>query len=147
MRKIVLLSSVALMFVSCKTLDKNAEAKIKGNWVLTEVSFPKGYKVTPFNIADSKCMVNSEWFFVANNNKGTVTINGNRNCAANNLNIVWTVGLDKSFNLKVLNAGEDASDKKEGYKLTIANQTETSFQLIDQSTEIGIVYTFEKINN
>ncbi|HBK82204.1 MAG TPA: hypothetical protein DDZ41_01175, partial [Flavobacterium sp.] len=51
-------------------VDNKTERVIKGNWVVSNVSFPGSevIKVTSFDLADSKCFVNSSWNFVSNNN-------------------------------------------------------------------------------
>jgi hypothetical protein len=54
---------------------------------------------------------------------------------------VWTIGKDQSFNLKFI-GNEKAKKVVEGFRLEIANQTETSFQLIDNSTGTQVVYQF-----
>jgi hypothetical protein len=65
--------------------------------------------------------------------------------------ISWFVNKDGQFVLKVLNAGEKAKKVRDGYILGVANQTETSFQLVDKINVGGkmtdVVYQFEKLNN
>jgi hypothetical protein len=60
------------------------------------------------------------------------------------------VNKDGQFILKVLYAGEKARKVREGYILTVANQTESSFQLIDKIDVGGkmtnVVYQFNKVN-
>ncbi|MBP6759866.1 MAG: hypothetical protein KA133_11490, partial [Flavobacterium sp.] len=71
-------------------------------------------------------------------------------CAAFSSPIVWSVNKEGQFVLKILDAGEKAKKVRDGYVLRVANQTETSFQLIDiinvggQSKEV--TYQFEKTN-
>lgn len=142
MKKVLGLSLLALTMLACKpTKDIKAQSGLKGEWTLTKVSYPSGYKVTSFYIADAKCFEGSQWKFVSNNNTGTVSLNGGGNCPAYSDKIVWTIGKDQSFNLKFI-GNEKAKKVVEGFRLEIANQTETSFQLIDNSTGTQVVYQF-----
>jgi hypothetical protein len=72
------------------------------------------------------------------------------NCMAFSSPITWFVNNDGQFVLKVLNAGEKARKVKEGYILSVANQTESSFQLVDKIDVAGkmtdVVYQFQKVN-
>jgi hypothetical protein len=49
-----------------------------------------------------------------------------------------------------LNAGDKANKVREGYVLTVANQTESAFQLLDKIDVGGkmtnIIYQFQKVN-
>ena len=71
-------------------------------------------------------------------------------CTAFNSPIVWSINKDGMFVLKIVNPGVKSKDVKSGYLLKVANQTETSFQLIDKIDVGGqqkeIVYQFEKTN-
>ncbi|WP_418263819.1 hypothetical protein [Flavobacterium faecale] len=158
MRKIILIGAMSLMLFACKTssitntkLDKKAEVAMKGNWVITSVSYPGSdyIKVNSFQLADSKCFEGSAWKLVSNNNKGTMDLTS-ANCAAFSSPITWFVNQEGQFVLKVLNAGEKAKKVRDGYVLTVANQTETSFQLIDKINVGGkmtdVVYQFQKTN-
>ncbi len=144
MKKLIGLGVIALTLFACKpTNDVKSQIGLKGNWTLTRVSYPSGYKVTSFSIADAKCLEGSQWKFVSNNNTGTMQLNAGENCPSFSSNIVWTIGVDRSFNLKFI-GDEKAKHVKDGYRLDIENQTESSFQLVDRSTEANIVYQFQK---
>lgn len=144
MRKILGIGLLALSFVACKpTKDVKSQIGLKGDWTLTNVSYPKGYKVTSFHVADAKCFEGSQWKFVSNNNTGTVTLNHPGDCPVFSSNIVWTIGKDQSFNLKFV-GNERAKHITAGYKLYVENQTQNSFELIDDSTGTKIVYRFVK---
>ena len=64
--------------------------------------------------------------------------------------ISWFVNKEGQFVLKVLNAGEKRKKVRDGYILSMGNQTENSFQLIDKINVGGkmtnVVYQFEKLN-
>lgn len=149
---------VALLLFACAStsvtntkLDRSSQVGIKGNWVITNVSYPGSdfIKVNSFEIADSKCFIGSTWNFISNNNKGSMSLT-KANCPAFSSPIVWSVNKDSQFVLKILDAGEKAKKVKAGYVLRVANQTETSFQLVDNINVGGqnkeVIYQFEKTN-
>lgn len=146
MKKIIGLSVLALAFVACKpTTNPQAQVGLKGDWTLTDVTFPKGYNVKPFGVADAKCFEDSQWKFVPNNNKGVVSVNGGGNCPVFDSNIVWTIDPNNNFNLKFVGE-EKPKNVRDGYTFSIQNQTDNSFKLVDNSTEIQIEYHFTKNN-
>lgn len=158
MKKIFLLAVLAITFASCKStsatntkVDNKTERLMKGNWVISSVSYPGSeyIKVTSFQLADSKCFEGSTWKFVSNNNKGDMALT-KLGCAAFSSPITWFVNKEGQFVLKVLSAGEKAKKVRDGYVLNVANQTETSFQLVDKIDVGGkmtdVVYQFEKVN-
>jgi len=140
---------LVVLFASCGSLDQKAQVGIKGNWTISNVSYPGSdyIKVTSFDVADSKCFVGSNWNFISNNNKGTMTLT-NASCPAFSSPIVWTVTKEGTFNLKITE-GEKAKRVTQGYILQIRNQTESSFQLVDNVTVGGktveVTYKFSKI--
>lgn len=131
--------------------DRKSQVAIKGNWVISSVTYPGSQyvKVNTFQIADSECFVGSNWKFVSNNNKGTMALT-KANCMTFSSPITWFINKEGQFVLKVLNAGEKARKVREGYVLNVANQTESSFQLIDKINVGGkmtdVVYQFQKVN-
>lgn len=156
MKRILALFAVAVMVVSCKStsatntkLDNKAERLINGNWTLTSVSYPGSdvIRVISFGISDSKCFEGSSWKFVSNNNKGEMNLSAS-NCTSFSSSITWFVNKDNQFVLKVLNAGEKAKKVRDGYVLSLANQNETSFQLVDKidvgGKSTNVVYQFQK---
>ena len=151
MKKVLAIGILSLAMFSCKTStntknDVPTQIKLKGEWTLTNVKYPSGYKVTSFNVADAKCFEGSQWKFVSNNNTGTVTLNNNSaNCPQYNSKIIWNIKHDTSFNLKFI--GDDKSKHvTTGYNLTVSDITDNTFELIDNSTEATIVYSFAKNN-
>ena len=158
MKKAILLVLITVFAVGCKSksvtntkLDNGNERKLKGEWNISSVTYPGAdyIKVTSFDVADSKCFVGSQWKFVSNNNKGNVALTKS-GCASFSSPITWFVNKDAEFVLKVLNADIKAKKVREGYVLHVANQTETSFQLIDKITVGGkltdVVYQFQRAN-
>jgi hypothetical protein len=164
MKKIVMFFVVLIVAFGCKSatnkastpvastkLDKSSQVAIKGNWNITSVNYPGSnyFQVNSFNIADSKCFVGSTWNFISNNNKGSMSLTKS-DCPAFSSPIVWSINKEGVFVLKIVEAGTKSKEVNQGYLLKVANQTESSFQLID-NIDVGgqkkdITYQFEKIN-
>lgn len=158
MKKIILVCTLAVLMFACKSTsatstktDRKSQVAIKGDWVISAVTYPGSQyvKVNSFQLADSECFVGSTWKFVSNNNKGTMALT-KTNCVAFSSPITWFVNDQGQFVLKVLDAGEKARKVRDGYILGLANQTETSFQLIDKIDVAGkmtdVIYQFQKTN-
>lgn len=146
---------LSVLFFGCKSqsvtntnVDNKTERVIKGNWVITNVSFPGSdyIKVTSFDLADSKCFEGSTWKFVSNNNTGTMSLN-DTSCIAFSSPITWFINQEGDFVMKIVN---DYKAKKvtQGYVLKVANVTETSFELVDKINVGGsmkeVTYQFQK---
>jgi hypothetical protein len=156
MRKIILICTLALLVFACKStsatatkLDKTSQVGIKGNWQITAVTYPGSeyIKVTSFDLADSKCFVGSQWKFISNNNKGDMTLNS-PSCTGFTSAITWFINKEGQFVMKILDQNTKARKVRTGFVLGVANQTETSFQLIDKIDVGGkitdVVYQFQK---
>lgn len=156
MKKVFVLATLGVLMFSCKTssvtskkLDKSAQVDIKGEWVISSVSYPGSefIKVNSFDIADSKCFEGSKWKFISNNNEGNMSLT-KTTCAAFSSPITWFVNKEGQFVLKVLQADVKAKKVRSGYVLALANQTETSFQLVDKisvgNKATDVVYQFNK---
>lgn len=161
MNKIVLLFTLAFLLFACKSgstataqvastkLDRTSQVAIKGNWQISKVSYPGSQyiKVTSFGIADSQCFVGSKWSFISNNNKGNMALTQS-DCPAFDSPIAWSINKDGNFVLKIVNPGTKSKTVTSGYILKVANQTETTFQLIDKINVGGnmtdVVYDFQK---
>ena len=169
MKKIIILLLLTVVLFACKSksgttttpvknepvastkLDKSSQVAIKGNWIITSVTYPGSdyIKVNSFQIADSKCFVGSTWNFISNNNKGSMSLT-KADCPAFSSPIVWSINKEGVFVLKIVEAGTKSKTVTQGYLLRVANQTETSFQLIDTINVGGqtkeVTYQFEKTN-
>jgi len=149
MKKLLSLCMLVALFASCGSLDQKSQVGLKGNWTISNVTYPGSeyIKVTSFDVADSKCFEGSSWNFISNNNKGTMTLT-KADCPAFTSPIVWTITKDGAFNFKITE-GEKAKRVTQGYTLQIRNQTESSFQLVDNVTVGGktveVTYQFSKI--
>lgn len=160
MKRLLLLFMLPLFMLACKSSapttnlapksDRSTQSEIKGNWQITSVNYPGAeyFKLNSFQIADSKCFVGSEWSFISNNNKGSMRLNSG-NCPAFTSEIVWSIDKDGKFGLKFIDSGIKSKNVTQGYLLRIANQTESSFQLIDLVNIGGqnkeVIYQFEKL--
>ena len=149
MKKFFFLSMLMALLVSCGSLDQKSQTGLKGNWMITKVSYPGSeyIKVNSFDIADSKCFEGSAWKFVSNNNTGEMSIT-KAGCPAFSSPIVWTVTKEGNFTLKITE-GEKAKRVSQGYFLKMRNQTENSFQLVDNvnvgGNTVEVVYLFQKM--
>ena len=87
------------------------------------------------------------WNFVSNNNKGTMNVGGSGNCPSFSSPIVWTVTKAGDFTLKITE-GDKAKRVTQGYFLKMRNQTENSFELVDNVSvggkSVDVVYQFSK---
>jgi hypothetical protein len=150
MKKFLFLSMFVMVLASCGSLDTKSQTGLKGNWTISSVTYPGSdvIKVTSFDVADSKCFVGSSWNFIPNNNKGTMTVNGTATCPSFTSPIVWTVTKEGAFTLKITE-GEKAKRVSEGYFLQMRNQSENSFQLVDNVSvggkNVEVVYQFNKM--
>lgn len=158
MKKIILISFLSVLFLSCKStnsatstkIDSQSQTAIKGEWVISSVNYPGSevIKVTSFDLADSKCFIGSKWKFVSMSNKGSLALNS-PNCTAYTTPITWFINKEGEFVLKILDEAKSKTVKS-GYVLRMANQTEKSFQLVDQINVAGkmtaVVYQFDKLN-
>lgn len=149
MKKILFLSLFAIMLGACSSLDNKSQTGLKGNWTISQVSYPGSeyIKVNSFDIADSKCLEGSSWRFVSNNNQGTMSLN-KAGCPSFSSPIVWTITKEGSFTLKITE-GDKAKRVSQGYVLQLRNQTESTFQLVDNVSvggkNVEVVYQFQKM--
>jgi len=159
MKKLILLGVLAVLFASCKStsatntkVDRRSQVAIKGNWTITSVTYPGSeyIKVNSFELADSRCFEGSTWKFISNNDKGEMALT-KADCPTFSSPIRWFVNKDGQFVLKILDAGEKAKKVRDGYVLSIAAQTQETFQLVDKINVGGkitnVVYQFQKISN
>ena len=161
MNKYLLIFLLPAVMFACKStapttstsskIDRTSQVEIKGNWKITDVSYPGSdyFAVNSFQIADSKCFIGSTWNFISNNNKGNMSLN-HADCTSFTSPIVWSINKEGIFGLKIINPGVKSKNVTQGYLLKVANQTPTSFQLVDLINVGGqnkeIIYHFEKIN-
>ncbi len=156
MKKIIVLILCGLALFSCKVptatngkLDHKSEVALKGNWTIVSVTYPGSeyFKATSFDLADSKCLIGSNWKFVSNNNKGNMALNSAA-CTAFSSPITWFINKDGAFVMKIID-NQKAKKVTTGYVLKVMNQTESSFQLVDKMDVGGkivdVTYSFNRI--
>ncbi|MGC4129443.1 MAG: lipocalin family protein [Bergeyella sp.] len=152
MKKILLAGIVGATLLSCsaaKTAQNNRAEflKLKGTWQITSVDFDKSYKVKPFGEgADAQCWVGSEWKLVPNNYTGSYTINGGGDCPSVTQPIKIDAADGTTFKFKKIADGTKAKQNLSGYTLSIVSQSEDQFSLADNSTEVRVVYNFQKVS-
>lgn len=149
MKKVLFLCMCVIALASCSSLDQKSQVGIKGNWTISQVSYPGSdyIKVTSFDVADSQCFVGSSWKFVSNNNTGEMSLT-KVGCPSFTSPIVWSVTKEGAFTLKITE-GEKAKRVSQGYFLQVRNQTESSFQLVDKvnvgGKTVDVVYQFNRM--
>ncbi|MEE1896891.1 lipocalin family protein [Flavobacterium rakeshii] len=149
MKKVLFLCMCVIALASCSSLDQKSQVGIKGNWTISQVSYPGSdyIKVTSFDVADSQCFVGSSWKFVSNNNTGEMSL-AKAGCPSFTSPIVWSVTKEGAFTLKITE-GEKAKRVSQGYYLQVRNQTENSFQLVDKvnvgGKTVDVVYQFNRM--
>ncbi|KGO84333.1 hypothetical protein Q763_00885 [Flavobacterium beibuense F44-8] len=149
MKKVLFLCMCVIALASCSSLDQKSQVGIKGNWTISQVSYPGSdyIKVTSFDVADSQCFVGSSWKFVSNNNTGEMSL-AKAGCPSFTSPIVWSVTKEGAFTLKITE-GEKAKRVSQGYYLQVRNQTESSFQLVDKvnvgGKTVDVVYQFNRM--
>ncbi len=156
MKKVILLFALAIIGLGCKSqspvstkLDNKSEVAIKGDWIISAVTYPGSeyIKISSFDIADSKCFVGSTWKFISNNNKGNMALTKS-DCISFESTITWYINKEGQFVMKMIDAGVKRKRVTEGVILSVANQTESSFQLIDRinvgGKSVEVVYQFQR---
>lgn len=145
-----------LMLMSCSTIQNGKQAqqnraeflKMKGDWVITNISYDSGFKIKPFNEGvDVDCFKGSQWKLVPNNYSGSYTLT---NCKTITQPFKFEVIDANTFQFKKINEGVKAKNSIYGYKLTLINRSENSFSLSQNvpfdGEMVNIVYQFERVN-
>jgi len=157
MKKTLFILLFLTALIGCKStsivntkLDNKTERMLKGSFTITSVNFPGSdyFKVTSFNLGDSKCLIGSNWSFISNNNKGEMKINNpDTTCKDYSSPITWYINKKGNFVFKLIN-NHKAKEVNNGFVLNITNVTETSFDLVDKLNVAGettnITYSFQK---
>ena len=128
-KKIKLLA-LCLLIMSCGASNKItrlASSRIDGKWVLDTVNYEtvkKGtYTITMFNDIPFKCLENTDWNFIANNNRGNYTFHLSCNEIPQQ-NFIWHVpkemyGFNHSIILKPVNEKNKSVINDKGYKMEL----------------------------
>lgn len=150
----------SIFVISCKSqsgaattqaVNKNA---VKGNWVITDISFegiPKGSKVTVFDEASFNCFKGSQWVLPSNAN-GSYTLSSTEDgCNTATQPIVWSIykqnGYDQ-FQFKKVGTGLKAKNVTEGYRVEISSVNNTTMvwraPVNFEGKSAYIVYTLQR---
>lgn len=156
MKKILLAAVVGgSLFTSCTVIDNAKQAqkeksqflKMKGDWVITNVSHNKGFKVKPFDEGvEAKCFEGSQWKLIPNNYKGSYTLT---DCKSVTQPIKFDIVDENTFQFKKIHTGVKAKSVIAGYKLTLIDRTENTFSLKQtipfNGEMINVIYQFQKV--
>lgn len=149
-KKILFVAIAVLLLHSCaSTVNTKSQTQLKGDWTITDVKYmnASGLIIKTFDLADAMCFEGSTWKFIPNNNSGNFSITEGEDCPASTSNIKWSITPENKFMFKYVD-GVKAKEVTTGYALTIQNQTENSFELIQdipyEGRMVQIMYTFTK---
>ena len=157
MKKTLFMLLFLTAVIGCKStsivntkLDNKTERMLKGNFTISSINYPGSdyFKVNSFNLADSKCLIGSDWSFISNNNKGEMKLNSpDTACKDYSSPITWYINKEGKFVFKFTNDYK-AKEVNNGFVLSINNITETSFDLVDKINVAGqtkdITYSFQR---
>jgi hypothetical protein len=158
----VLCLVAAVFAISCKTQSGAAtnteqsasEASVKGNWVITDITFdgiPRGSKVTVFDEAAVNCFKGSQWILPSNNNGSYTLSSTEEGCNTATQSIVWSIykqGGVNQFQFKKVGSGVKAKNVTAGYRVEVSSLTSTSMvwrAAVNFENKTGyIVYTLQR---
>jgi len=138
MKKILLaFCAVTLLLISsCSSVGNKKKTyrgvnyRLKGDWVITDISYNKDYVIKPFDeMIDIACFKGSSWKLITNNNSGSYTISDPK-CVRFTTDIKFNVTEDGIFSFKKIPSGAKAKSVKSGYFLQIQNYSPESFGLL-----------------
>ncbi|MEO9953933.1 lipocalin family protein [Nonlabens sp.] len=134
MKRIMFLG-LLMIFVttSCSTTNavKQTTRAIDGNWTIESVTYEGAgeFKSTLLQDVAASCFEGSSWYFIANNNRGTYTIN-DANCSAGERYFIWNVPGNKEMIegdlLLKITDGKYKSESNAGYQLEITRANESN---------------------
>jgi len=135
MKKSIIYGFVAaLLLVGCggtQNAIKQTERTVRGNWVVDTVTYQGNgqFESTLLQDVSAKCFEGSQWYFVANNNRGNYSIES-PSCATGTRNFIWVIPGSKDIiegDLLLKPTGDNyRSDSDAGFRLNVNNLTETS---------------------
>ena len=128
MKRILILSVIALMITSCSLSkqEKTARKTIDGTWALTKVTYdsPGTFNATLFEDTTASCFEGSQWFFRSNNSTGTYNII-NSDCPTGERNIRWSsseIGKKTGnfdFTMKFTDEKKNDVQKNTGFRMNL----------------------------
>jgi hypothetical protein len=122
-----------LLLVGCATKNavKQTENQVRGNWVIDSVTYngTGEFESTLLQDVSAECFEGSQWYFVANNNRGNYSIE-TLGCRNGVRNFIWTVpGSDQIIegDLLIKPTGDNyKSDTDAGFRVNVRNLTENT---------------------
>ena len=139
MKKIVIMSFIALIISSCSLSkqEKSARRTIDGTWSLTKVTYdsPGTFNATLFEDTTASCFEGSQWFFRSNNSTGSYNII-NAECSTGVRNIRWSsneIGKKSGnydFTMKFTDEKKNDIQKNTGFRMDLNYLDDNSMRLI-----------------
>ncbi len=131
MKKVVLLVLTIAFLVSCGSMAvvKEATQTMKGNWQLTSVTYPgenENLQVSLFNDVPSRCLENSSWRFISNNNTGSYELSG-LGCESSSQFFIWSIKVSDAtagtydLMFKPTDANYKSTTGNQGYRINLKN--------------------------
>ena len=131
MKKIAVLILSMAFLVSCGTSQVANEARktMSGDWQLTSITYPgndQNVQVSLLDDIQARCLENSSWNFISNNNTGSYEPSG-MNCDANPRFFIWSIddtnAAAGNFDLmfKPTNSDHKSESGNIGYRLNLTN--------------------------
>ncbi|MFD2562279.1 hypothetical protein [Aquimarina rubra] len=158
--RIVFLVMICALLLGCGASDKLtrvAESSINGVWILKEVNFDtagKGtYTITILDNIPLKCIENTNWEFISNNNTGSYALSGSYCSTKGIQNFIWSVpkemyGFNHSILLKPVNAKMKSEKNNKGYRMQLYELGEDnmiwSYDMIVDGEKFTIKLHFDK---
>ncbi|MHA7057449.1 hypothetical protein ACWGOQ_0009550 [Aquimarina sp. M1] len=154
---LVLICSVLFGCGASDQLTRAAESSINGVWILKEANFEtenKGtYNITVLDNIPLKCIENTNWEFISNNNTGSYALSGSYCPTKEIQNFIWSVpkemyGFNHSILLKPVNAKMKSEKNNKGYRMELykigAFKMTWSYDLIVDGKKFTVKLNFEK---
>ena len=134
MKKIALLMLGVLFLVSCgsSAVVKEARKTVDGDWMLSSITYPgneENLQVSLLNNVPAKCLENSSWHFISNNNTGSYEPTG-LGCPTGPNFFIWSVkeidAAAGSYDLLIKPTDENykSTTGNQGYRLNLTNLSE-----------------------
>ncbi|WP_378174198.1 lipocalin [Aquimarina sp. SS2-1] len=158
--RILSLVILCVFFCSCGASDqltRAAESSINGVWILKEVNFDtesKGtYTVTILDNIPLRCIENTNWEFISNNNTGSYALSGSACNKTGIYNFIWSVpkemyGFNHSILLKPVNAKMKSEINNKGYRMQLfelaENRMTWGYDMIVNGKKFTIKLNFDK---
>lgn len=133
MRRYWIVCFAFIIITSCATTNAVKQTKqiVKGNWTLSSITYDGvgEFRSTLLQDVTATCFEGSNWYFVANNNRGSYDIL-NSNCSTGERKFIWTVPGNKQITegdiLLKITDDNYKSESNAGYRLEVTSLSENS---------------------